>query len=204
MCAAMRGACTLSLDLYDCPEHVRQLAEMCADVWIEVGKAQLQLVPESEDGYVVGCAGLRCWMPEKGIWLQDDAVSVLSPQFYAEIFLPQVRRIAAAFPKIAFHLHGNVLWPVDLLLMVEEIDVLELNYDVGLCQLEKVISAWRKILGKKPCIALADATLADLEAIMDALAWAGLSLQTLSPTMEGAKAKRDAVYNRASSKTCPA
>lgn len=198
MCAAMRGASNLGLDLYDCPENVRQLAKICADVWIEVGKAQLELVPESQNGYIVGCAGLRCWMPDKGIWLQDDAVSVLSPRLYEDIFLPQVQHIGEAFPMVAFHLHGNYLWPVDLLLTVNEIDVLELNYDVGVCELEKVIAAWKNIQEKKPLIAYADATLEEFDHIMDELSPVGLSLQTLSPTMEAGVAKRDLVYSRAS------
>lgn len=195
-CAAMRGASTLGLDLYDSPENVRRLAEMCADIWIEVAKAQMELIPESENGYMVGCSGLRCWMPERGVWLQDDAVSLLSPRFYEEIFLPQVRRIAAEFHRVAFHLHGNCLWPVDLLVDVDEIDVLELNYDVGAIQLEKVIPIWKKIQEKKPCIAYADATLEELEYIMDELSPVSLSLQTLSPTMEDAIARRDLVLNR--------
>lgn len=197
MCSAMRGGTDMVLDLYDHPEKVQRLAELCADVWIEVGKAQLNLVPESENGYIMGCAGLRCWMPEKGIWLQDDAISLLSPRFYEDFFLPQVRRITAEFPAIAFHLHGNVVWPVDLLLMVDEIDVLELNYDVGICDLKQVITAWKKIQEKKPLIAYADATLEELRYIMDELSPAGLSLQTLSPTVEVGAAKRDLVYGRA-------
>jgi hypothetical protein len=197
MCSAMRGGSNLALDLYDCPDNVRRLAEVCADVWIEVGKAELDLVPDSENGYIVGCAGLRCWMPEKGIWLQDDAISVLSPHFYGDIFLPQVRRIASAFPALAFHLHGNTLWPVDLLLTIDEIAVLELNYDVGICDLEKVITGWKKIQEKKPLVAFADASLDEFDHIMDELSPTGLSLQTLSPTMEAGVAKRDLVYSRA-------
>jgi hypothetical protein len=200
MCSAMRGGTNLALDLYDCPENVTRLAELCADVWIEIGKAQLDLVPDSENGYIVGCAGLRCWMPEKGIWLQDDAISVLSPQFYDDIFLPQVRRIASAFPALAFHLHGNTLWPVDLLLTVDEIDVLELNYDVGVCDLEKVIAAWKEIQVHKPLIAFADATLEELRHIMEELSPDGLSLQTLSPTMEIGEAKRNLIYSWAATK----
>jgi len=201
MCAAMRGASNLGLDVYDCPENVRRLAKICADVWIEVGKAQLELVPESGNGYIVGCAGLRCWMPDKGIWLQDDAVSVLSPRLYEHIFLPQVQHIGEAFSMVAFHLHGNYLWPVDLLLTVNEIDVLELNYDVGVCELEKVTAAWKKIQEKKPLIAYADVTLEEFDRIMDELSPVGLSLQTLSPTMEAGAAKRDLVYSRASARS---
>jgi hypothetical protein len=196
MCSALRGGTELALDLYDHPEQVRRLAKVCADVWIEVGQAQLDLVPESENGYMVGCAGLRCWMPEKGIWLQDDAVSLLSPRFYDDLFLPQVRRIVNRFPSVAFHLHGNVLWPVDSLLSVDEIDVLELNYDQGICNLDDLIGAWKKIQARKPLIAYADVRVEELDHILDQLSPAGLSIQTLSPTMDLARAKRDRVYHR--------
>lgn len=198
ICSALRGGTNLALDLYDHVEQVRRLAKVCADIWIEVGQAQLDLVPRSEDGYMVGCAGLRCWMPEKGIWLQDDAVSLLSPRSYDDLFLPQVRRIVSHFPAIAFHLHGNILWPVDLVLTIDGIDVLELNYDQGICDLDKVIGAWKKIQAEKPLIAYADVTLEELERILDELSPSGLSLQTLSPTLELARAKRDLVYRRAS------
>jgi hypothetical protein len=198
MCSALRGGTNLVFDLYDHPEQIRRMAKLCADIWIEAGQAQLDLVPESGDGYMIGCAGLRCWMPEKGIWLQDDAVSLLSPRFYDDLFLPQVRRIASQFPVVAFHLHGNVLWPVDLILTVDEIDVLELNYDQGICDLEDLIGAWKGIQAKKPLIAYADVTLEELERILDELSPSGLSLQTLSPTLEIARAKRDLVYGRAS------
>jgi hypothetical protein len=201
MVAAMRGGTDMVLDLYDQPEKVRRLAELCADVWIEVGRAQLDLVPESENGYIAGCAGLRCWMPEKGIWLQDDTISLLSPGFYRDLFLPQIRRIAAQFPAVAFHLHGDTRWAADLLLEVDEIDVLEMNYDVGVCDLEQVIADWKKIQQKKPVIAFANVSLQEFEHILDELSPVGLSVQTLSPTLEVGRDKRDRVHRRTSTRT---
>jgi len=198
ICSAMRGGTELALDLYDHPDNVRRLAALSADVWIEVGKAQLALVPESDSGYMVGCAGLRCWMPQKGIWLQDDAISLLSPRSYRELFLPQVCRIAAEFPAIAFHLHGNTLWPVDLILSVDGIDVLELNYDAGVCNLGEVIEAWKKVQRHgKPLIAFADVTIDELRQVLHELSPVGLSIQSISPTMDLGKAKRDLVYGQA-------
>ena len=88
---------------------------------------------------------------------------------------------------------------MDILLTVEEIDVLELNYDRGICQLEKLIPAWRKIQQTKPCLAFADITLAEVAHILDELSPVGLSLQTIAPTMEDAVAKRDLVYQRGNS-----
>jgi len=86
---------------------------------------------------------------------------------------------------------------VDLVLAVDEIDVLELNYDIGVCELEKVIAGWKKIQEKKPCMAYADATLEEFDHIMDELSPVGLSLQTLSPTMQDGVAIRDLVYGQA-------
>ena len=194
MCSAMRGGTDLVLDLYDHPDEVKRLAELCSDLWIEVGQAQLERVPASDDGYVVGCAGLRCWMPEKGIWLQDDAISLLSPPFYREFFLPQVQRITSAFPAVVFHLHGNTLWPVDLMLEIDPILVQELNYDVGVCDFEKVLAAWKKIQAKKPLIAYGDVSLEQLRRMLEELSPVGLSIQTLSPTLEIGMEKREQVY----------
>jgi hypothetical protein len=200
MCSAMRGANNLALDLYDYPDNIQRLAETCADVWIETGKTQLDLIPKSENGYLVGCAGLRCWMPEKGIWLQDDSISVLSPKFYRKLFLPHVQRIVSQFDYLAFHLHGNTLWPVDIMLEIDGIAVLELNYDTGVCNLEDVLTAWKKIQQKKPCLVWADRTPQELEELIDKLSPTGVSIQSLSKTMEEAVAKRDIVYRRALTK----
>ncbi len=196
LCAALRGGTNAALDTYDCPENLAALAAVCTDTWIDVGKAQLALVPESDNGYLAGCAGLRVWTPQRGIWLQDDAVSVLSPKAYRTVFLPEVHRIVAEFECLAFHLHGNTLWPVDLVLPTRGIDVLELNYDVGLCDFDKVLAAWGKIQRQKPCIAFADMTLSELDRMVNELLPTRLSIQTISPTLEDARAKRDLVYGR--------
>jgi len=194
LCAALRGGTNVALDSCDCPDALRSLAAVCAETWIEVGKAQLALVPESENGYLAGCAGLRCWTPKRGIWLQDDTVSVLSPRAYRSVFVPEVRRIVAEFECVAFHLHGNTLWPVDLILPVEGINVLELNYDVGLCDFDKLLAAWGKIQAHQPCIAFADVTLPELDRMVTTLSPTRLSIQTISPTLESAREKRDLVY----------
>ncbi len=78
-----------------------------------------------------------------------------------------------------------------LLLTVDGIDVLELNYDVGVCVLEEVLNAWKKIQERKSLIACADTALEEFEHIVDELSPAGLSLQTLSPTMEAGSAKNE-------------
>ncbi len=189
LCVAMRGPTNLLYDLYDCPTQVQRLAELCAAVWVDVGKAQLKLIPESENGYIISSLGLRCWSPQKGVWLQDDALCLLSPRFYSKIFLPYVRQVAGEFPFVAFHLHGNTLWSLDLLLDVDEIDVLELTYDLGATTLEtQLIPAWQRIREVKPCQAVGFFSAAEFARVRAVVSPIGFSLQSISPTLADARA----------------
>lgn len=150
--SAMRGAAQLSLDILDFPGEIKRAAKLCADVWIDVGKAQIALVPDSNEGYVAGDAGLRTWAPDKVIWLQEDAMALLSPRLYYEFFFQLDRHIASKFPCVAFHLHGSALWAIDQLVEIPEIDVIELNFEAAQCDIEGTFSGWRKIQAKKPLV----------------------------------------------------
>ena len=152
MMAAMRGTVQLPFDLVDSPDLAARAAQLCAEVFIEVGKAQLELIPESATGYMAGEHGLRTWAPDKIIWLQEDAMALLSPQLYRDFFLPLDRQIGGQFSCVAFHLHDSALWAIDDLVEVPEIDVLELNQDVGSADIEATFSGWKKIREKKPLV----------------------------------------------------
>jgi len=152
MIAAMRGAGNLALDVMDSPETVTRAAELCAKVWVEVGKAQLACIPDSPQGYVAGDHGLRVWAPERIIWLQEDAMALLSPATYREVFLPVDRHIARQFPWVAFHLHASALWAVDELARVPEIHIVELNQEEAACDIEAVFAGWHKLQAHKPCV----------------------------------------------------
>ncbi len=92
--------------------------------------------------------------------------------------------MAAQFPCVTFHLHGDQLWPLDIFLDLEEIDVVELNYDVGATSLdEKIIPAWARMRTRKPCIAFAHVTLEEAARIRAALPPDGFAFQTLSATI---------------------
>ena len=150
--SAMRGATRYSLDFYDCPDLVRRAAEMCAEVWIEAGKAQLEMVPESSVGYMAGAHGLRSWAPDKLIWLQEDAMALLSPRLFRDVILPLDREIASEFPCVAFHLHGSALWAVEDLVDAPELNVIELNYESAQTDEEGTFTGWHKIHERKPLV----------------------------------------------------
>lgn len=152
MLSAMRGPSRFPLDFYDCPDTIRRAAELCAEVWIEVGKAQLALIPASSTGYVGGGPGILFWAPDKIIWLQEDAMALLSPKIFREFILPLDRRICREFPYVGFHLHGSALWAIDDLVLVPELDVIELNYEAAESDVEGTFAGWRKIQEHKPLI----------------------------------------------------
>jgi len=150
--AAMRGGANLSLDIFDEPDLIRKVLKMCADVHIEVGKAQLAEIPDSSQGYMAGDAALRTWAPNKVVWLQEDAMALLSPSLYTEFISPVDKRISSEYSCTAFHLHGSALWAIDELLQIPEIDVIELNLEDASCDIEGTFEGWKKIQAHKPLV----------------------------------------------------
>ncbi len=150
--AAIRGATEVVFDLVDDPGSVATALGHAARIWEEIGRAQLELIPESNNGYVALDGALRSWAPDKLLWLQEDAMALISPDLYRRHVLPVDRMLSGKFPCVAFHLHGSALWAIDDLVRVPEIDVLELNLEDAACDLEGTFAGWKKIQRRKPLV----------------------------------------------------
>lgn len=150
--AAMRSATQFPLDLLDEPETMARAVRACAEVHEQIGRAQLALIPQSTEGYIAGDAALRTWAPDKIVWLQEDAMALLSPKLYRQFFLQADKQLAAAYPCVAYHLHGTGLWAIDDLVQVPDIDVIELNLEDALCDVEGTLNGWKKIQQHKPLV----------------------------------------------------
>ena len=199
MLSAMRGATRFPLDFYDCPDEIQRAAELCADVWIEVAEAQLQLIPDSATGYMGGASGLRSWTPDKVAWLQEDAMALLSPRFYRNYILPLDRRIANEFPYAAFHLHGSALWAIDDLVSAPELDVIELNYESAQCDIEGTFAGWKKIQQQKPLIMWKEFDDASfwtwLDWVSEEFSPRGLSIQVTVSNVEEGRAVQERIMS---------
>jgi len=150
--AALRGSSGLVFDLVDHPGPVEAALELCAGIWEEIGRAQLELIPQSRHGYIALDGALRSWAPDKLLWLQEDAMALLSPDLYRTHVLPLDRRLSDSFRCVAFHLHGSALWAIDELVQVPGIDVLELNLEDAMCDVEGTFAGWKKIQERKPVV----------------------------------------------------
>jgi len=150
--AAMRGATQFAMDFLDEPDLVVTALHQCARIWREVAQDQLDLIPPSSEGYIALDAALRAWAPDKLLWLQEDAMALLSPKLYRDFVLPIDKDLSTSFPCVAFHLHGTALWAIDELVRVSGINVMELNLEAVMCDEEGTFAGWKKIVEHKPLV----------------------------------------------------
>jgi hypothetical protein len=195
--SAMRGAAQFPLDLVDDPDAVVSALERCARIWTDVGRAQLELIPESDEGYVAGDAALRFWAPGKPVWLQEDAMSLMSPGLYRELLLPIDRRLAGEFPCTAYHLHGSALWAIDDVVQLPGVDVVELNLEAAACDVEGTFAGWKRIQAAKPLVIwrmYGEDFRPWLARVLREIPWNGLSIQVSVANAEEAETARAAFF----------
>jgi hypothetical protein len=163
-------------------------------LWRDLAAAQLARIPESAGGYLAGAAALRTWAPDKVLWLQEDALSLLSPDLYARYFLPVDRRLSESFPCVAFHLHGSALWAIRDLVRLAGVDVIELNLEDANCDVEATFAGWREIRRHKPVILwrMYGQDLGPwLARVLTELPWDGLSIQVSARNVTEAQTAQD-------------
>jgi len=193
MLSALRGASNFVFDSYDNPSGLRRAAGLCASAFVQVAWAQLNLIPHSGFGYGVGNQPL--WAPEQIIWLQEDAMALMSPTSYKEFILPHDRCILSQFPYSAFHLHGSGMWAVGTLIGLSELSIVELHDDSGQVGQEASFRAWKAIQTHKPLVVLrvydgAPAFWIWLTRVMEELCPNGLLLHIVVPSVaEGLEVK---------------
>jgi 5-methyltetrahydrofolate--homocysteine methyltransferase len=173
--SAMRGAQNYVWDMIDEPELMEKIAVRLADVYIYTAKKQLELIPDCPEGYICGDQGMRIWQPQKFIWLQGDALSLLSPTLYQQTIQPAERKILEAFGHAAYHLHFNCLWMIDFLLDMPQIDAIELNLESATIDLDATFAGWKKIQCNKPLVVWAQY---DPDSFAD---WMGRFLKEIPP-----------------------
>ena len=185
--AAMRGGARFVLDLVDEPAAVDHAISEVSRLWEELATAQLQRIPASDQGYVAGAAALRAWAPHKTLWLQEDAMSLLSPTLYARHILPADRRISESFPGVAFHLHSSALWAIDSLVQLGDVQAIELNLEDANCDIDGTFAGWQRIQQYKPVIVwrmYGRDFEAWLRRVLEELSWDGLSIQVSTRNRE--------------------
>ena len=113
MVDAFIGEENLCIGIYEHPDEIHELMRMCAEIFIDTARAQLDRISPFHDGY---CNQFGIWAPGLSIRTQDDASALVSPTDYAEFMLPPQERMASEFEYSTIHLHSNSLHVVDAVL----------------------------------------------------------------------------------------
>ena len=126
--SALLGDVRMGLALYDQPERIEEVLRQTARAFIEVGRAQYELLPPLAGGWSAWIFGL--WAPGRVIRSQSDSASQISAEMYRDQILPHDRAIMRAFDYSVIDLHSaGTLHLHPVLLEVEELDAISVTLD---------------------------------------------------------------------------
>jgi hypothetical protein len=189
--SALYGGGEFVLRMLDAPEEIDRVVEGLTAYWIDFGKALLQRLPRFHGG--TGSFFYGLWTPGEHIWLQEDAIALLSPALYERFIYPADCRIAAAFERTVMHLHPARYIP-SRLLAASPLAAVELHVDHDGPRAAALEPHYREILARKPLFVWGDLTENDIEFLFTRLPAAGLAVNAVVETPEQAWALRERVH----------
>jgi len=101
--AALRGNKKLLLDLYDCPERVRDAELYLMDMWIEVYNYFYNIIRESAEG---ATCWFGRWSPGHFYAVENDFSYMISPKMFQKLFLPAIERQLKFLDHAVYHSDG--------------------------------------------------------------------------------------------------
>lgn len=171
--SALYGGENFVLKMHDDPEEIRAVIDGITEFWIAFGRCLLGHLPLFHGG--TGGYMYCLWCPGKTIWLQEDAMALLSPSLFERYIYPADCRIAEAFEHVAMHLHPTRYIPSELLSR-SAISVVELHIDHDGPRAAALARHHRTILRRKPLLIWGDLTEEDFDFVLTQLPAEGLAI----------------------------
>ncbi len=104
LAVAILGGERTVFEIIDHPREMEHFLHICAQVWIQTARAQLEVIPPFQGGYF---NYRQLYFAGPTPMLQEDNVSLLSPSLYREFLLPQDQYILGELPGTSFHTHSS-------------------------------------------------------------------------------------------------
>jgi hypothetical protein len=158
--AALYGNPDFLFALMDRPTEMKRVVGKLTDLWIAFARSQLKEAPDFHGG--TGSFYYAVWLSGKGVWLQEDASALMSPQLFGEFVAPAIHEMAGSFDSSVIHLHPSAYIPVEHLVQTP-LSAIELHIDFGGPRAEELYPTYRRILEHKPLIIWGDLTPEDLD-----------------------------------------
>ena len=182
--AAVYGSPDFLFALMDRPREMKRVVRKLTDLWIAFARSQLEVIPDFYGG--TGSFYYEAWLPGKGVWLQEDASALMSPELFGEYIAPAVHEIAGSFDCSVIHLHPSTYIPVEHLVEAP-LSAVELHIDFGGPRAEELYPYYRRILDHKPLIIWGDLTPEDLNFVARKLDRQALALLPVVASREQAE-----------------
>lgn len=170
------GTENLIFAMLEKPDEVNAVAEKLTDFWIQFGKMQIERIPEFHGG--IGSFYYNAWAPKGTIWHQEDAATLLSPDFFEQFIKQWDDKIIAAFDGCIMHQHSNGYFPYESYVDMG-FTALELHIDNGGPTAESLAPVYEKIMAKKPLIIWGEISETDMDWIFSNLPPEGLAVITV-------------------------
>lgn len=108
--AAMVGDEALCYLLFDEPDEIKRVADICADIWLELTASWLDVAVPFAGGHF---NQMGLWAPGTTNIFTVDASTLLSPAQYREIFLDRDARLAGGVEYPLIHVHAEACHQVE-------------------------------------------------------------------------------------------
>ncbi len=188
--SALYGSEEFVLRMHDRPDEVRTIVDALTDYWIAFARCLLDHLPEFHGG--TGSMQYGLWCPGRMIWVQEDAVALLSPRLYEEFIYPADCRIAAAVEHTVMHLHPSRVIPSKQLVRTQ-LAAIELHVDHDGPRAAALEPHYRTILAEKPLLIWGDLTADDLQFVFTQLPRQGLAVNVVVCSVDEARAIADSL-----------
>lgn len=131
---SLRGTQQLLVDCLDAPEMVKRASHHITDIWLQCFDTLIGITRRHQEG---SSSWMGIWFPGIGSDVQSDFSAMVSPDMFAELILPDLRRQCQHVEQSVFHWDGPGQIPhLDHLLSIPELDGIQWvpgdgNPDVG-------------------------------------------------------------------------
>jgi hypothetical protein len=195
---ALLGSDRFFLSLFDNPDHIERLARQASQVWLEVVRAQMRIVPAFRGGYCVRQFGL--WAPERAVWLQDDTACMMSSNHYQRFFLQPLLSMSVV-PYGVLHLHVPALHLAEMLASLRNVRAVNVYFDSPTTSLADALPTLRRLQSRHVPLVLAKTvdegfSWEEYSEIVSQLSSAGLAVQLRADSTTEGRAVMEHIRGR--------
>ncbi len=182
MMASLLGSQRLCLEMYDHPSDVETLALKCADLWVDVTRAQLDIIPSYAEGYF---NQLQIWTPGTTATGHVDFSSLMSRKMFQRLAIAAERHIVESLDFPIYHTHASSIHIIQDLASIDKVAAIQISLDNSVPR-EDILNTIRPVQNCKPVI-VHRLHQADLPVFAESLSPRGLCLCLVTETLDQAR-----------------